>query len=154
MKLVEVGEKLSSKDIKEMEGELNLSFPKDYKDFLLKTNGGMPEDEVEFDFIENGTSDEEEFEQGSDIHYFYDNNEIIESYENLVDEELIPDEYLPIACDSFDNQILLCLGKGDNYGAIYFADAESEESEDSGWVLSKVADSFTAFLGMLRPAED
>ena len=49
MKLVEVGEKLSSKDIKEMEGELNLSFPKDYKDFLLKTNGGMPEDEVEFD---------------------------------------------------------------------------------------------------------
>jgi len=46
------------------------------------------------------------------------------------------------------------LGKGDNYGTIYFADAESEESEDSGWVLSKVADSFTAFLGMLRPAED
>ena len=109
MKLVEVGEKLSSKDIKEMEGELNLSFPKDYKDFLLKTNGGMPEDEVEFDFIENGTSDEDEFEQGSDIHYFYDDNEIMESYENLVDEELIPDEYLPIACDSFDNQILLCL---------------------------------------------
>lgn len=139
MKLVEVGEKLSSKDIKEMEGELNLSFPKDYKDFLLKTNGGMPEDE---------------FEQGSDIHYFYDDNEIMESYENLVDEELIPDEYLPIACDSFDNQILLCLGKGDNYGTIYFADAESEESEDSGWVLSKVADSFTAFLGMLKPAED
>lgn len=154
MKLVEVGEKLSSKDIKEMEGELNLSFPKDYKDFLLKTNGGMPEDEVEFDFIENGTSDEDEFEQGSDIHYFYDDNEIMESYENLVDEELIPDEYLPIACDSFDNQILLRLGKCDNYGAIYFADAESEESEDSGWVLSKVADSFTAFLGMLRPAED
>lgn len=57
---------------------------------MLKTNGGMPEDEVEFDFIENGTSDEEEFEQGSDIHYFYDNNEIMESYENLVDEELIP----------------------------------------------------------------
>lgn len=154
MKLVEVGEKLSSKDIKEMEGELNLSFPKDYKDFLLKTNGGMPEDEVEFDFIENGTSDEDEFEQGSDIHYFYDDNEIMESYENLVDEELIPDEYLPIACDSFDNQILLRLGKGDNYGAIYFADAESEESEDLGWVLSKVADSFTAFLGMLRPSED
>ena len=95
MKLVEVGEKLSSKDIKEMEGELNLSFPKEYKDFLLKTNGGMPEDEVEFDFIENGTSDEDEFEQGSDIHYFYDDNEIMESYENLVDEELIPDEYLP-----------------------------------------------------------
>ena len=90
MKLVEVGEKLSSKDIKEMEGELNLSFPKDYKDFLLKTNGGMPEDEVEFDFIENGTSDEDEFEQGSDIHYFYDDNEIMESYENLETRNLSP----------------------------------------------------------------
>ena len=60
---------------------------------------------MQFDFIENGTSDQDEFEQGSDIHYFYDDNEIMESYENLVDEELIPDEYLPIACDSYDNQI-------------------------------------------------
>lgn len=116
MNLIEVGEKLSNKDIKKMEDALHLDFPQDYKDFLLKTNGGMPEDEVEFDFIESDPSTKEELEQGSDIHYFYDDNEVIESYGNLVDEGLIPAEYLPIACDSFYNQILIYLGKDDNYG--------------------------------------
>lgn len=154
MNLIEVGEKLSNKDIKKMEGALHLDFPQDYKDFLLKKNGGMPENEVEFDFIESDPSTKEELEQGSDIHYFYDDNEVIESYGNLVDEGLIPAEYLPIACDSFDNQILIYLGKDDNYGSIFFADSESEDPEGSSWGLSKVADSFTAFLDMLRPMED
>lgn len=66
------------------------------------------------------------------------------------------------AVESYKKAVKLDQNNGNRYFNLGYAlatsekaaDAESEESEDSGWVLSKVADSFTAFLGMLRPAED
>ena len=66
------------------------------------------------------------------------------------------------AVESYKKAVKLDQNNGNRYFNLGYAlatnekaaDAESEESEDSGWALSKVADSFTAFLGMLRPAED
>ena len=153
MKLSEIGEIISEDDIRKLETKLNLKFPTEYKKFLLQNNGGMPEEEVEFSFIEIDVTTRKSFEQGSDIQYFYNTDEMIESYENLVCEELINKTYIPIACDSFGNEILLCLNPNENYGCVFFSDHESTNLDDSFWSVSKIADSFNKFIDMLKPME-
>lgn len=151
MKLLEVGEMITEKDIYKIEKKMNLEFPVEYKKFLLRNNGGMPEDEVEFRFAEYNPMTQEKREQGSDIHYFYSIEEITNIYQNLVCEELIHKNYIPIACDSFGNEILLGSNK-DSIG-VFFANHEMLNSNDSFWYISKIADTFDDFMNMLRPIE-
>ena len=102
-----------------MQDKLKLKFTDDYCEFLLNNNGGMPEEEVEFTFFEYDKLDGVLSQQKSDIHYFYNHEEILETYENLISEKLIHITHLPIACDSFGNEILLCLDQNINYGNIF-----------------------------------
>ena len=153
MNLIEVGNNLCDEDIEKIENILNLKLPQDYKNFLLKTNGGIPEDEVEFSFIETNLLTNETYNQGSDIHYFYNNDELLSAYNNLTSEKLIQNVYVPIACDSFGNEILMCLENNCNFGSVFFADHESTNPNDSFWSLFKISNSFTEFVNMLKPVE-
>lgn len=149
MKLDYVGNKIGTDDIDRLEKMVNAPIPTEYQQFLYENNGGMPEDDYVFDFMEidvenNGAT-------GSDLHYFFNVSEICEWYTNLTYEELIAKQFLPIACDTFDNAILLNLGNEENYGAIYFADHESSRQTAPFWTTVKVADSFSDFINRLKP---
>ena len=148
MKLTEIGRKLSKKDILEMEAKIKLLLPKDYVAFLCETNGGVPEEDVEFSYPATEHECDEEQILGSDVQFFYNDEEAMEAYENLTAEKLIAPAYFPIACDSFGNEILLSLCEKD-YGCVYFADCESE-TEDTFWVLAKVANTFSKFVDLLE----
>ena len=140
MILEEVGNKITVEDIQAIE-EKNGKITDDYKAFLLQNNGGMPTEELYLKFTEPDT--ENNGSEGSDLHYFFDNKEIIEWYDNLTFEDLIPSACLPIACDSFDNVYMLNTEPGDKYGFIYFADADD-------WKCIIAAKSFTDFLSKLK----
>lgn len=152
MNLTEIGRKLNEADILRIEAKIKLSFPKDYATFLFETNGGVPEDDIEFSFKVIGSNNGKEQILGSDIQYFYNDEESMETYENLSAENLIESTFFPIACDSFGNEILLCLNKTDDYGCVYFADHESE-TDDTLWFLYKIANTFSNFVSSLKLTE-
>ena len=152
MKLTEIGRKLSKKDILEMEAKIKLLFPKDYAAFLCETNGGVPEEDVEFSYRAEEPECDEETILGSDVQYFYNAEEAMEAYANLTAENLIAATYFPIACDSFGNEILLSLCEKD-YGCVCFADCESE-TENTLWMLVKVANTFSEFIDSLEITDD
>ena len=147
MKLTEIGRTLNETDISQMEDKIKLAFPKDYVAFLCETNGGVPEEDVEFSFQVTDSEQEEQI-FGSDVQYFYNDEEAMEGYENLTAENLIEHTFFPIACDSFGNEILLSLCEKD-YGCVYFSDCESE-TEDAPWALVKVANTFSEFVDSLE----
>jgi cell wall assembly regulator SMI1 len=111
-------------DIEVIESQINLNFPKEYREHLLKYNGGQCIPNI-FEFNENNRI------MNSDIDWFlaiYDGE-----YDNLlryilplkIERKRLPTHILPIAHDSGGN--LICISCGNNdYGCIYFWDHESE----------------------------
>ncbi len=153
MELTDVGEKLTNYDILNLEQELNLQLPQDYKNFLLKNNGGAPVQDWVFDFTQIIPESGKPFDNSSVIREFSTLSELPFFYGNLIGEELIPEKFLPIASDPFDNQILLCADEN-NYGKIYFADHEMYDSETDHWLMTELADSFTEFINKLYLDEE
>ena len=152
MKLYDEGNKLTKEDIVKYEMELNIKFPEDYINFLLESNGGTPEEDLVFDFIdvvnnETNSTDIREF------YIFYEENEdmyddIMEVNSIMREEETISEDYFVIADDSAGNPICMKIN-GDDKGTIFFGDHELEDA-DTGYILmSKVADSFSEFIGKL-----
>lgn len=153
MNLLETGEMITEQDICKWEIKMNFKLPEEYKIFLLENNGGIPEYEVEFSFVEIDLTTKEQYEQGTDIHYFYSIDEIIEIYQNLISEKLIHKNYIPIACDSFGNEILLSLEPNKDNGCVFFANHEMLNLNDSFWITSKITDSFNEFIDKLKQIE-
>lgn len=153
MNLLEIGEMIIEDDIRKLETKMNLKLPEEYRNFLLQNNGGVPENDVEFSFIELDVVTQENREQGSDIQYFYNVDEMLEAYQNLVDEELIHKNYIPVACDSFGNEILICSDSDENNGCVFFANHEMVNPDGSFWITSKIANSFNEFINILVPIE-
>ena len=149
--MVDAGMNLTTEILTEFEKELGVVLPNSYRKFMLKSNGGMPEEEVEFSFIEYNPVAQENCEQGSDIHYFYNIEELINVYQNLVSEELIQKSFIPIACDSFGNEILL--GTDMDAAGVFFANHEIVNGDNTYWHISKIADTFDGFIDMLKPME-
>lgn len=149
MELFEIGKIITEKDLNELETKLKVKFSMEYKAFLEKNNGGMPKEALGFRFIEKDIETQKTWEQGSDIHYFYNVDEMLEAYENLTYECMIPNDYIPIACDSFGNNILLCLNLQKNYGGVFFANHEIEKTNKGFDNISFVANSFNEFLDSL-----
>ena len=152
MKLTYIGNKIDNMSIQKLEELVKEKIPTDYCSFLLENNGGMPEEDYVFDFSE--PDNENNGATGSDLHYFFNVEQIREWYSNLIHEELIPQNLLPIACDSFDNAILLNLEPGSDFGTVWFADHESTKRNAPFWTIVKVANSFSDFLVKLRPMFD
>ena len=150
MELLEIGKIITEDELNELETKLKLKFPMEYKAFLETNNGGMPKVEVGFHFTEKNIETQETWEQGSDIHYFYSVDEMLEAYDNLVYESSIPNDYIPIACDSFGNNVLLCLNIQKNYGGVFFANHEIENVDNTFGNLSFVSNSFNEFMDSLK----
>lgn len=139
-------------DISRLEDIKKCNIPNDYKDFLLNYNGGRPE----FDTFE--TKEDFPFREHSfsDIQYFFGMTDNGDGYDILkkmrVLNNRIPQELLPIACDSCGN--VICLGiKGETYGKVFFWDHENEIDEDGKepwWEnITLIADSFTDLINNL-----
>lgn len=138
---------LTLEDITAVEKRLQLSFPEEYKVFLLKDNGGNPTPNR---FL---YKDHEGNDSSSLINFFHaiyegriDNLEL--KYQFLVSEGRLLNKMIPIANDPFGN--LICISaEGDDMGKVYFWDHELE-SEEAGYEnMGFIANSFTEFLNKL-----
>lgn len=150
----ETGKKITEKRITKIENKIKVSFPDEYRNFLLEHNGGECEPNG-FVFIENGEETEAEvrsFFAIGGIDGDYDLEENIDIY--IFDEKRLPGLYFPVAEDDLGNLVCISCNK-DDYGHIYFWDAENEcETEedidtynDNMYLLAK---SFNQFINNLK----
>ena len=56
MKIQDSGEKIDRVVLSELEKELNVKLPEDYKKFMIKNNGGTPAEDLAFDFLDVSTN--------------------------------------------------------------------------------------------------
>lgn len=135
-------------DIEAAEKRLQLSFPEEYKEFLLKHNGGSPTPNrfLYKDYDGNDSSSLVNF-----FHAIYegriDNLEL--KYQFLVSEGRLLKKMIPIANDPFGN--LICVSaEGDDMGKVYFWDHELEQEEAGYENMGLISDSLTEFLNTLK----
>ena len=67
-------------------------------------------------------------------------------------EEIISNKTLPIADDPWGNVICISLHEED-YGTVYFANHEFEDTETGYLFTSKISSSFTEFINQLYDNE-
>jgi hypothetical protein len=118
--------KLTLDDISQLERELEVILPSDYKEFLFKHNGGHP--------VKNCFCSRDDDYASSSINIFIHMllkiyyTDIVGEYGLFKDR--IPVDFIPIADDPGGN--LICLGVGKNFGKVYFWDHEEEADGDFG----------------------
>ena len=133
-------------DIKNLEKVLNIKFPNDYKNFLLKTNGGsIPNDNtneivlknigkiINIDILYGVNTDNSCF----DIEY-WTKKYIDDLFEKTV-----------IIGDSLQNGFIVMICDGNNDGVYYYDDSyyfDESNDENNVYIISK---NFTEFLDMI-----
>lgn len=136
-----------SNEVSNFEQKYDLQLPDSYKKFLLKYNGGNTPKST---FKINGVS--------SDIRAFYGFKNATKEYNfsYLVEmnyfEELLENHYLPIATDSFGNQIVITISEKNN-GEIYFFDIEKSEYEYLTKTLEEFFDNVKSKKFVVRSIE-
>jgi SMI1 / KNR4 family (SUKH-1) len=131
--------------IARLEQKFGCALPDSYRRFLIEFNGGKPERRV-FTFIERGR------ESVAAIRYFYAD---CDSRAYSIEEKLriysgrIPEGYLPIACDSFGNLLLLSVS-AQHHGEIYFWNHERELSRPGPGDMHRVAAFFEELIANLK----
>ncbi len=138
------------KELNALEEKLDCQFPEDYRNFLLETNGGGP--------AESNAWIKMTAARWVMIEYFYSIKEPDnEFYDILQQMELfegrIPAGFVPIAHDSYGNQIILGV-KGSLSGQVLFWDHETEGFEKPMNVYhntTKLSSSFARFANALGP---
>jgi hypothetical protein len=144
----------SREEIAQFEARCNVSFPTEYKEFLLKSNGGTP---TLNEFAIPGFHGQE-----SALNYFYgvhDGPKLTRlDWACEVHKDRIPPDLFSIATDAFGNEV--CLGwKGKRRGKVYFWDHEDELDENGRGRTDYanvylVANSLGEFLDNLKKFED
>lgn len=154
MKLGNRGTELDERKINNIALELKIKLPRDYVYFMMESNGGTPDDGANFDFeyLDYNTGAVEI--QGSNVQLFYDMEQVLDSYCNLKEENIIEKGYLPIACDDFGNDILICCNEGLNFGKIYFANHEILRMDGQPSKMFLVSNSFKNFVESLYTDEE
>ncbi len=153
MKINNSGSQLTGDIITEVEKQLKIKLPKDYKDFMIKHNGGRPEEDWGFDFIETGSGDTTSSLICDFATISNEYNSLQNGYKNLVEAEEIPPGLLPIADDPGGNIIFLSVAEED-YGKVCFGNHELADPETGFLVMSLIADSFTEFIDKLYILEE
>lgn len=129
------GPLLTPQRLAEVEAELGVTLPADYRAFLLAYNGGSPvPDTVDVEKAPGTPTDVQTF---FGIGRHIESSGLVWNKRVLIDR--IPEDCLPIACDSGGN--LFCLAEG---GHVVYIDLDSPEP---GKYL--VAETFDAFLQKL-----
>ena len=119
-------------EITEIEKKYSITLSTEHKKFLCKYNGG---DTPDTHFRCNRTS--------SDIRAFYGIGDVRYSLNEFDLNEWIELNVFPIACDSFENYIVIGLRAGKE-GKIYFYDHEE------GHKMIELAENLTAFLNCCK----
>jgi hypothetical protein len=157
MKILEIKEPeiaINLEDIANLEKKLNICFPEDYKQHLLKYNGGHPikDGYPLIEYIDNDPND-----NSADIAWFLaiyngEHNNFLRDYNTFkIWQKRMPDELVSIGCGSGGDQICISV-KGNNYGKVYFwnHDWECEEGEEPDYSnVHLIANSFTDFINSL-----
>jgi cell wall assembly regulator SMI1 len=157
MLLINSAEQIKAEDIAEFENEVGIKFPEDYKRFMLKSNGGTPKEEWLYDFFDEVTEAENTSVIREFFSLFSDNSvkmsNLREIYKIMTYEETISTDMLPIADDPGGNIIGISLNK-DDFGYVYFINHEYDDLDTGYLVKSKIAESFSNFIGALYLDED
>lgn len=136
-------ESTNLEEIKKFENLIQAKLPEDYRSFLLKYNGGHPIRDT-FSLIE--PINEKNKEAGIDCFFALYGGEVCNiSNEFKYSRKKIPDELLPIGCDSGGK---ICLGvRGDYLGKLYYWTTNwSSWSEDDLNYLYLIANSWADFI--------
>lgn len=129
---------LTEEQISDVEKKIGVSFPLEYKNFLLDQNGGYPK-VCEFDLPDGSNS--------STVNHFYS---IGEMPSNLYKRNRFLEDdadFMTIGDDSAGNQILLRV-KGENIGELYFLDHDVDAEEENS--MHFLAEDLNEFLKMLK----
>lgn len=158
MELFDSAAPLTREEIDRLESQLGVSFPEDYIEFILKNNGGEPEEDWLFDF-NDGVSESENTSVIRGFYKFYLHEDDSPSYDDLVKicntmwkEKAFGRDMVAIADDPGGNPICMCVS-GENFGKVYFADHEFEDTKTGYLFMSEVAPSFSAFMDKLYADE-
>lgn len=153
MKLLDSAAPLTRKNLCNLERQLGISFPEDYAAFMLKNNGGEAEEDWLFDFHDGVM----EGDNTSVIRSFYkiylhddapSYDDFVKTCNTMWEEKTIGKDMVAIADDPGGNPICMCVS-GENYGKVYFADHEFEDTNTGYLFMSEIAPSFSAFLDKL-----
>lgn len=147
IKINNFGSNIDPCEIKNIEEKYNITLPKDYVNFIIKTDGGDPEDHIIYFKYDDG------IESSACVKYFlafvdssqYRNIKFGLSY---LHENRVPKGYFPFAYDDGGN--LFCIStNSSNYGHVYFWNHEWEAEEDEEPTMNNmyyICDSFTDFI--------
>jgi len=134
------GNPLTEEDLANLERQLDMTLPAQYRQFLLRSNGGSPSpDIVDIEGLEGGMAS---------IQSFFGIGGPLEcddlSGNKEVFSDRIPPRMLPVACDCSGN--IYCLSvSGDDCGRVIYVDRQSPEL--THYV---VAADFDGFLAKIR----
>ena len=156
---IENGYKINDTLIKSFEEKFDITLPKDYKSFMLENNGGESDKDWIFDFYDNVIQKNNSSVIRSFFRIYENKNEEI-VYDDLEkickimwNECTISPKTLPIADDPGGNVICISLNEED-YGTVYFANHEYEDSDTGYLFMSKIALSFTEFINKIYIDEE
>jgi hypothetical protein len=148
------GPVISESDVRCFEQKLGCRLPEDYREFLLAFNGGRPSLEQVAFSIGKGDTILHSFDSLHDP----EGDDIEETRERLSSQ--IPPELLVIGYDGLGSSICLVI-HGDKRGEVWFYDTldPHEPKRRLAWYdrkrdFKKLANSFTAFIQMLRPYDE
>jgi hypothetical protein len=139
--------------IKKLQLQTKIEFPKDYIEFIIQHNGGIPEPNFFEIPNQDGNGSYVDLFFGIDVPSYANLKDILEVYKNR-----LPEGFVPIGEDPGGN--LICIGTRIPYiGNIYFWD-HHDELDESG--LSKkdmsnmywLADNLFDFIDNLHEPED
>jgi CDP-glycerol glycerophosphotransferase (TagB/SpsB family) len=151
--------KLSDDDLNQFESKHNIKLPLDYRQFILQHNGCYIRNSKNLSFSNQRLySYLKDNTQSVKLIYFYslDANSpegkqriyTIPENKRYKNGRLL-EETLPIAKDEGDNEIVINLKKGPEYGNIYFWDHEFEEEKPTANNMTILTYSFTSLLESL-----
>jgi hypothetical protein len=150
--MTRIAPEISEEDLRLLEAEIPVTFPHDYRLFLLQYNGGRPEPNA---YPLQGLAKN----PFGVIQIFFGIDTRVESSSLLwnyrVMEGRIPPNLFPIARD--DGGDLLCLSLyGDDAGSVVFWDYYAEHYPPTYNNVYRIpgADSFSAFIELLQPFPD
>lgn len=152
IQMSKVREPVSEQQLADIETELGIRLPREYKEFISKYNGGRPRPGGFV--IQSGAH-----EDRSLVDFFFsftpgDLYDIVKYHKRL--KGRIPSDLLPIAIDPFGNIICLSVS-GATEGKVFFWDHEKEPEENSPPSYDNVyliADNFESFINSLTDFSD
>ncbi|MCX7113860.1 MAG: SMI1/KNR4 family protein [Proteobacteria bacterium] len=141
-------DQINENDLIELENQINIKIPEQYRNFLLSNNGGKPK-------INRFSTQDKKVE--SMIAKFLplaniEEDNLLEEIEGITQADLIPQNLIPIATDPADNRLVLSVA-GSDMGKIYYWSWDEEprrKYRPSYKYMRLVADSFDDLLALLH----